>query len=503
MAVGGGFATPFLVGSGQDAQLTLFTYDALLVVGTLYLANRQGWPSLNALSYFFTVFTIAAWMIEYSAPAKWVRTELFLTLFCVLFLLILRAQLVRHGWRHLSAIVLATGPLLYHVVSLGILEPHGVAVWVYLIAAAMVSVGLAVRADSTAWRWAAWIAVALPLMAWVDSHQASRWLTANLVTATAVFALHALAQLDLVFRHQRMLDRGDNVLQHANGYALIASLYAAVEDVRLASAPTLCLAVAAVQGAIAWRMWDQDRRAALNAFAVALGAVTVALAVQLDGPWLTVGLGVEGALVVVIGLSLNERGFRLGGAGLLVWAVARYALLSLPETPAVFHPIAHEAFVMGLVLAGLLYAVAWYWRRIEKASAEDALSGTTLAVVVASVLVVVACSAHNDAYWSLRGYQSADARFASSLALSAIWTVLASAFIGVGLVRGFAPLRYLAMALFGLTVLKVFLVDLSSLGGIYRILGFIGVGLVLLAVSFLYQRGRRKRSATETQRSQS
>ena len=44
MAVGGGFATPFLVGGGGDAQLTLFTYDALLVVGTLYLANRQGWP---------------------------------------------------------------------------------------------------------------------------------------------------------------------------------------------------------------------------------------------------------------------------------------------------------------------------------------------------------------------------------------------------------------------------------------------------------------------------
>ena len=58
------------------------------------------------------------------------------------------------------------------------------------------------------------------------------------------------------------------------------------------------------------------------------------------------------------------------------------------------------------------------------------------------------------------------------------------------------------MALFGLTVLKVFLVDLSSLGGIYRILGFIGVGLVLLAVSFLYQRGRAKRSATETPSSQ-
>lgn len=244
MAVGGGFATPFLVGGGGDAQFTLFTYDALLVVGTLYLANRQDWPSLNALSFAFTIFTIGAWMIEYSTPATWLRTELFLTLFCVLFLLILRAQLVRHGRRHISSIVLATGPLLYHVVSLGILEPHGVAVWVYLIAVTMISVGLAVRSDSTAWRWAAWIAVVLPLMAWIDSHQTTRWLTANLVSAIAVFALHALAQLDRVFRQQRPLARADNLLQHVNGYALIASLYASVEDVWLASAPTLCLAVA-------------------------------------------------------------------------------------------------------------------------------------------------------------------------------------------------------------------------------------------------------------------
>jgi uncharacterized membrane protein len=49
------------------------------------------------------------------------------------------------------------------------------------------------------------------------------------------------------------------------------------------------------------------------------------------------------------------------------------------------------------------------------------------------------------------------------------------------------------MALFGLSVLKVFLVDLSSLGGLYRILGFIGLGVTLLAVSFVYQRQRKGR----------
>src|SRR5690606_5583688 len=122
-------------------------------------------------------------------------------------------------------------------------------------------------------------------------------------------------------------------------------------------------------------------------------------------------------------------------------------------------------------------------------------SEITLAVVVASVLVVIAFTAQNEIYWTLRGDFSADARFAASLSLSAIWTVLAAVFIAAGMWRDYAPLRYLAMALFGLTVLKVFLVDLSSLGGIYRVLGFIGVGLMLLAVSFLYQRTRRQREA--------
>jgi uncharacterized membrane protein len=512
MAVGGGFLTPFLVGSGTDAQITLFTYDALLVVGTLYLANRQDWPGLNALSYVLTVLTIGAWMTEYSTPAKWLRTELFLTLFCVLFLLILRAQLAHGGWRSPTAWILATAAPLYHVVSLAVLEPHGVAVWVYLIAVTMAAVGLAVRAESTTWRMAAWVAVVVPLLAWIDSHQSSRWLTANLVSAIAIFAMHALAQLDRSIRHDTPLSIADNALQHLNGFALLAALYAAVEQVWIASAAGLCVAAAGAHGLIAWRLWTGDRRAALHAVAVAVGAVTVALAIELDGPWLTVALSVEGALISAIGRRMDVRGFRIGGAALIAAAIFRYADLSLPASPASFHPIVSEPFAMGLTLAAILYGLAWFYRRHERERASRLLSGTTAGVVLASVLVVVACSAHTWDYWRHVGLESADARFAYSLSLSGLWTVLASVFIGAGLLRDFAPLRYLAMALFGITVLKVFLVDLSSLGGIYRILGFIGVGVVLLAVSFLYQRGRvkprgdrepQRETATEEQREQS
>ena len=89
MAIGGGFLTPFLVGGTTDAQITLFSYVILLVVGTLYLARRREWPMLNAFSYALTIVTVAAWADAYYARAKYLRTELFLTAFCALFLVAL------------------------------------------------------------------------------------------------------------------------------------------------------------------------------------------------------------------------------------------------------------------------------------------------------------------------------------------------------------------------------------------------------------------------------
>ena len=49
------------------------------------------------------------------------------------------------------------------------------------------------------------------------------------------------------------------------------------------------------------------------------------------------------------------------------------------------------------------------------------------------------------------------------------------------------PLRWQALVLFGLVVVKVFVYDSSYLERFYRILSFLVLGLVLLIVSFLYQ----------------
>jgi uncharacterized membrane protein len=46
----------------------------------------------------------------------------------------------------------------------------------------------------------------------------------------------------------------------------------------------------------------------------------------------------------------------------------------------------------------------------------------------------------------------------------------------------------MALLIFGITIFKVFLIDLSSLKLFYRIISFLVLGLILIAVSFLYQR---------------
>jgi uncharacterized membrane protein len=50
------------------------------------------------------------------------------------------------------------------------------------------------------------------------------------------------------------------------------------------------------------------------------------------------------------------------------------------------------------------------------------------------------------------------------------------------------PARFLALGVVALTIAKVFIIDTASIGGIYRALSVIGLGVVLLGIGWLYQR---------------
>jgi uncharacterized membrane protein len=61
--------------------------------------------------------------------------------------------------------------------------------------------------------------------------------------------------------------------------------------------------------------------------------------------------------------------------------------------------------------------------------------------------------------------------------------------------RRSAFVRWQALVLIAATILKVFVYDVSELDRAYRILSFIVLGALLLAISFVYQRDWLQRSA--------
>ena len=71
---------------------------------------------------------------------------------------------------------------------------------------------------------------------------------------------------------------------------------------------------------------------------------------------------------------------------------------------------------------------------------------------------------------------------------SAVWLAFGVTLLVVGMVLRSQAVRLASAAVVILTVLKVFLIDMSDLTGIYQSLSFIGLGIVLLGVGWLYQR---------------
>lgn len=73
-------------------------------------------------------------------------------------------------------------------------------------------------------------------------------------------------------------------------------------------------------------------------------------------------------------------------------------------------------------------------------------------------------------------------------AYSVAWLVFAAGLLGLGMLTGRIALRYASLGLILATVAKVFLFDMAELDGLWRVASFVGLGLVLVAIGFVYQR---------------
>jgi len=215
-----------------------------------------------------------------------------------------------------------------------------------------------------------------------------------------------------------------------------------------------------------------------------LGVVTLAVAALLHGSTLTDALTIEGALLFVLGTRSADTRIAIGGGVLLFLTGFTLCGRAVLEPPANALQLAAG---FALWLAGAGYALY-----LHRASTDA--NGRALHALARFGFDVVAVVALSRAALDLLGGPAWDSAIPSraQFGVSIVWTAFATGLFGYGLRKRLPAMRWEALALFGLTILKVFSVDLSSVDLEYRVGSFVVLGGVLFAVSAWYTRAMAK-----------
>jgi uncharacterized membrane protein len=151
---------------------------------------------------------------------------------------------------------------------------------------------------------------------------------------------------------------------------------------------------------------------------------------------------------------------------------------------------------VALAAAGACLAASRAARLAEPVGrAVSGAAGVVLLFVLSQAWTRYLNAVIKDTPGTARSAQTSELRWRMQLGLSILWTVYAAATLAWGFVRRSVALRYAALCLFGLTIVKVFFVDLASVKTAYRMLSLLILGVVLLLVGLLYQKASRRPAA--------
>jgi uncharacterized membrane protein len=404
-ALAGGFATPVLLSTGQNHEVVLFSYVALLDIAILAMAIFKPWRRLLWGSFAGTVILYIGWYSDYYTKDQRALTICFATLFAAIF---------------------AASPL-------------------------------------------------------ASPYEKSRRFNGPSVTLTLIPLLNAA------------------------GFFLV--LYAMYEDEKV-TLTWFALALAAVYLVVAaafkQRFSKQDTTfIRLLHVAIAIAFITIAIPLKLNGQWITISWLVESAVLLWVSVRTQTSFLRYLASAALSLGILRLLFFDHFRTEMLVFNLRFFTYLVAIAVLGGIAAFG------KQHASEKEMPFIYLSVVGLNLLALIALTLEVSDYFSRRITEAGANRFAfyHQLALardftySAVWLIYGAALMTVGFRKRSAFVRWQALVLIAFTIGKVFVYDVSQLGGSYRILSFIALGAVLLGISFIYQRDWLKLSADSSERS--
>ena len=364
------------------------------------------------------------------------------------------------------------------------------------------------------WRRLSFLAFAGTLLlyvAWYGEFYDRPQLALTLIFATIFFAIFAASPL-LMLRHEAGAGIVPLVMAFVNAATYFLQAYAMIYDISHSAMAWFSLAVAAVY-LLLNRLHPPatgpagEHNLRLMHLALAVGLVTVAIPIRLEANWITVGWFVEAGVLLWVGGRIKSDLLTVFALTALALGVGRLLLIDNFEfTRLIFNM---RVAVYAIAIAILAFAAYQTSRRDGEAFRIVSM----IALISINALVLIALSREVADYYQqqmavtrpLPGpwrpelwSQFRSIEIARDFTYSALWMAYGAMLMAVGFWRAAAFVRWQALILIAVTIGKVFIFDVSHLERIYRILSFVVLGALLLAISFAYQRDWLKLSTSRT-----
>ncbi len=545
-AIVGAFSTPLLLSTGRNEEVFLFSYLLMMNAATVALLVLKGWNHLLVLSFIGTVAFYWGWYWQFYAPSAFVTTTVFLSFFILLF----AAATVfgRHRRVHpeqddtARALVSMANAAFGFLGFYAMLSQNGSG---RNTALAWCSVGfgafylgvrkwmertpipgskLASLSDVQLSIAIVFLTLAVPLavhghwvtVGWMTEGAVLVWVATRVRTRLMQFLAAAALSLGLISLAMDATIAQTRVLWNTRFLSFVASIAAMAVTTWLARGEAN--REEQTRSGASWELLAQTGAVVAHALVI-IGVLLEIHTWWWSGPAPATGI----ADLRTPGSLLSSAIWLMTASGAMVWAAMRGKPIVRNFT--VQHAMAQQVesvcwaaaglivLFIGMVypqqqviwnlrfaaFAGAVAATLWVARHSQEERPGRGAEVHIAASVLATVLALTAICFEISTFWSTRPLLAAPGsvmyagqvtgrQMAERFSYSAWFLLAGAALLVLGFRRRSALLRWQGLVLLAVTICKVFLLDTSTLSQGYRIVSFLALGALLLAVSFAYQR---------------
>jgi len=473
-ALAGGFATPMLLSTGGNHEIFLFTYLLAIDIAAVALVRLRSWPRLLIGSFPLTMVYFIGWYAQYFAADELGVTAIFTALFAATFAAVsigrtaldkdatARSRDAVFGQILLPLANAAFAGLAFY----SVLQDSGHHAWLpwLMLVLAAAYLGLT-RLPQTPVASAIHLSLAVVFLTIAIPLKASgAWITASwLVEGLALLWVAGRLGDEQAQAYTSRILRGLGAASLALGFCGV------------------CFHLLDVVDVAALPLWNKGTGTALTAVAAFAAAAWLALragssqgsdATRAEA-WGRISMGAFLLIVMTAGLlTLREVGASWNGG----WA----------------HPaFATTDFDMALLALAIFAGVVWVSLKMarQRAGEEFWTNCAALSTIAFNLVAVLTGVREVAAAFSPAPSEGiADVGLQQALAISTFLMLYGAALLAIGFWKRSGFLRWQALLLLVFTIFKTFLYDMRSLSQGYRVVSFLGLGGVLLAISFAYQK---------------